>query len=82
MAKVESVKDFQIEPVTTFKDMECGDLAEVLSDKECQVEYVSRSGNRIISLRDCEDSWINYEDNTMPIRILDKGEQIILTQER
>lgn len=72
----------KVQPVTTFKDMECGDLAEVLGSGACNIEYVYRSGDRIISLRDSEDSWINYEDNMMPIRILEKGEQVILTQER
>jgi len=81
MAKVEPVKELQIKPVTTFKDMEVGDIAIILN-YGYKGEYVLRCNcSQVIRLSN-SGVWTNLSGVTLEVRILDKGEQIILTQER
>ena len=83
MAKVELIKKYKMLNAKTFKSMEVGDIAEVVKSSGDYFNgmLVFKSPTRMVSLS-TYDEWPAEGGKDILVRILDKGEQIMLTQER
>ena len=83
MAKVELVNKHSIVNAKTLANMEVGDIGEVVksSGDYWNGLLVFKSPTRVVSLSGNWEWTIEGGSSTL-VRILDKGEQIILTQER
>jgi len=80
MAKVELMTTTKQEQPKYFKDMEVGDLA-VITEGIYVGEYVMRSEDTVVCLND-GDTWSGSQSaGQVEVRILERGEQIVLTQE-
>ena len=67
------------EPFSLMKDMRQGQIAEVINERY-QGNIIVRHLDDcfVLGSKDVDDCWIDVENNTLKIRILEDGEQLII----
>ena len=71
--------ELSTESFLLMKDMRHGQIAEVM-DKRYQGEIIIRHLDRcfVLGSEDVDDCWVELENNTLKIRILEDGEQLTI----